>query len=288
MTIEPPVPPYLETLSHAKRLEKIAALLVGSVTDTELKELDPGGGRHQLPDFEILDPSSADPIGVLEVTTSTRAHRAHFAAQVRKQDWQLPDLMWSWSIHTLPDADPRQLQRELGVILLKMEQSGPPEDWLPEYPGLVDPEEGALPAKLVDLGVVAACAWNHHEHLGESWVSVQMRVPGGSFSTNALTAEVQAELNKADNIRKLSSDLPRAELFVWLDIGDGAAAAVTLCTPPWDQTLATVAAPSLPAGVTAVWAATSMADWPRPATCLLRFNADGWHSFGRPNLPWTH
>lgn len=288
MIVEPVVPPHLQELSHAKRLEKIAALLVGEVTETELKELDPGGGREQLPDFEVLDLKSADRIGVMEVTTTTRSQRAHFAAQVRQQDWQLPDLMWSWSIHTNRTADPRQLRRELGVILVAMEHVGPPEDWLPERPGLVEPEEGALPKALVNLGVVAACAWNHHAILGEAWVSVQLRVPGGSFSSQrALTSEIQAELNKLDNITKLSSYLGRAELFVWLDIGDGAAAAMTLCTPPWDQTLASVAAPSLPAGVTAVWAATGMADWPRPATSVLRFDETGWQSLGRPSLPWT-
>ena len=224
----------------------------------------------------------------MEVTTTTRPHRARFGAQVRQQDWQLPNLMWSWSIHTNELADPRQLRRELGLILLAMEQAGPPEDWLPERPGLVEPEEGGLPTALVNLGVVAACAWNHHEKPDEAWVSVQLRVPAGFFSSqSALTSEVQAELNKSDNIAKLSSHSGRAELFVWLDIGDGAAAALTLCTPPWDQTLATVAAPVLPSGVTAVWAATGMADWPLPATCLLRFEDAGWQSFGRPSLPWT-
>jgi len=147
------------------------------------------------------------------------------------------------------------------------------------------PKSGCLNAP-VNLGVVAAVAWNKHDRLGEAWVSVQLHIPGGFFSSQgALTGEVQTELNKTDNVKKLSGHPGRAELFVWLDIGDGAAAALTLCTPPWDQTLATVAAPSLPTGVTAVWAATGMADWPRPATCILRFDQDGWRSFGRPSLP---
>jgi hypothetical protein len=141
---------------------------------------------------------------------------------------------------------------------------------------------------LVNLGVVAAVAWNKHDKLSEAWVSVQLRIPGGFFSyQGAMTGEVQGELNRPDNVKKLSGHPGRAELFVWLDIGDGAAAALTLCTPPWDQTLATVATPVLPTGVTAVWAATGMADWPRPATCLLRFDEDGWRSFGRPSLQWT-
>lgn len=288
MIVQPVVPRHLEALSHTKRLEKVAFLLVGEVTQTQLKELDPGGGGDQLADFEILHPESATRMGVMEVTTTTRSQRARFAAQVRKQPWQLPNLMWSWSIHTNDTADPGQLRRELGPILLAMEETGPPEDWLPERPDFVEPEEGAMPVALVNLGVVAACAWIHHDNPNEALVSVQLSVPGGFFSSQgALTGEVQAELNKADNLAKLSGHLGRAELFVWLDIGNGASAAQTLCTAPWDQTLATATAPILPSGVTAVWAATGMADWPRPATCLLRFDDAGWQSFGRPSLPWT-
>ena len=224
----------------------------------------------------------------MEVTTTTRSERARFGAQVRQQNWQFPNLMWSWSIHANETGDPRRLHRQLAPILLAMEQAGPPEDWLPEQPGLVEPDEGALPTALVNLGVVAACAWNRHTKPGEAWVSVQLRVPGGFFSSQrALTGEIEAELDKTDNIAKLSGFSGRAELFVWLDVGNGAAAALTLCTPPWDQTLETVDRPVLPSGVTAVWAATGMADWPRPATCLLRFGHEGWQSFGRPSLPWT-
>jgi hypothetical protein len=288
MIVEPVIPSHLQGLSFPKLLEKIAALLVGEVTQSKLRELDPGGGREQLPDFEILDPKSLARIGIMEVTTTTRSHRARFAAQVRQQDWQLPDLKWSWSIHVNNAANPRQLRQEIGPILLAMEQAGVPQDWLPEYPSLIDPEEGALPSALVNLGVVAVCAWNQHSRPGEAWVSVQQRIPAGSFSSQrALTDEIQAELNKPDNLAKLCSQGGRAELFVWLDIGNGAAAALTLCTPPWEETLATVASPVLPTGVTAVWAGTGMADWPRPATCLLRFNDAGWQSFGRPDLPWT-
>jgi hypothetical protein len=100
----------------------------------------------------------------------------------------------------------------------------------------------------------------------------------------ALTDEVQAELNKPDNQAKLMGQSGKAELFVWLDIGHGAAAATTLSSPPWDQTLGTVALPALPKGITAVWAATGMADWPRPATSLLRCDGVEWEAFSRQTL----
>ena len=177
--IEPVVPDSLRALSHAKRLEKVASLLVGELTGTILLELDPGGGGVQLADFEILDAAGLR-IGVLEVTTSTRSERARFGARVRKRDWQLPGLMCSWSLHTTDEANPKRLNEEVGPILLAMEEAGPPVDWLPVMPGLVDPEPGALPSELVDLGVFQAVAWHRHSVPGEAWVSVQLQIPAAS------------------------------------------------------------------------------------------------------------
>ncbi len=258
MNVEPLVPGHLKGLSHAKRLEKVAALLVEQVTETTLRELDPGGGGVQLPDFEMLD-NSLTRVGLLEVTTTTRRARAQFGAQVRAQDWQLPGLMWSWSVHTSDRADPRELRNELGPILRAMELVGPPEDWIPARPGLVAPNPGALPNELVALGVVQALAWHRHDVAGESWVSVQRKGPSGWYSPEwALTAEVQAELDKVDNQTKLSGQAGRAELFVWLDMGEGAAAATTLTSPPWNQTLAALHYPhsreeSRPCGPPPAW-----------------------------------
>ena len=287
MNFEPDVPPYLKALSYGKRLEMVAAILVGQVTETELRELDPGGGPEQLPDFEIVELTSDSRVGVMEVTTSTRPHLAQFRDQVQRQQWRLADLMWSWSIHTNSRAEPWRLQRELGPVLLSMENSGPPEDWLPERPGLTAPEAGSLPISLVELEVVQVCAWKRHDSLGEAQVSVQPQLSSGMYSIqNALGHEVQTELDKADNIAKLSGQSGRAELFVWLDVGDGAMAALTLCNQPWDQTLTTITGLRLPGTVTAAWAATGMASWPRPATSLFRFDDTGWKNFGRPILPW--
>ncbi len=284
--IEPVVPDSLKGLSHPKRLEKVAALLVGELTDTILVELDPGGGGVQLADFEIRDGAGLR-VGILEVTTSTRSERARFGARVRKCDWQFPSLMWSWSLHTTDEADPARLNRELGPILLAMEQAGPPEDWIPAMPGLMDPEPGALPTGLVELGVNQVIAWHRHMDPGEAWVSVQLHLPGGFYSSQtALTREVQAELDKADNQAKLKGQIGRSELFIWLDIGFGAAAATTLTGPVWSETLEGVALPQLPDGITVVWAATGMADWPRPATSLLRCDGSRWETFGRPILTY--
>jgi hypothetical protein len=143
-----------------------------------------------------------------------------------------------------------------------------------------------MPAELNALGVVAITACQPQEAPGKAWVAVQWQGKSGFFSRHsALTVEIQAELNKSDNQAKLRGRPGRAELFVWLDVGDGAAAATTLASPPWDQALNEVALPILPEGVTAVWAATGMADWPRPATSLLRSDGVTWEVIQRPILP---
>jgi hypothetical protein len=280
----PRFPASFDGLNHAKRLEKVAALLVEQITGIALRKLDPGGGGVQLADFEMLD-ASQKRIGLLEVTTTTRPDRASYQAQVRKLNWRYPDLIWSWSIHTRADIDVRLLHKQLGPVLRDMELTGPPEDWVPERPRMLTTEMGVLPLKLQALGVVEACTLRHHDGQDESWVYVQMKEPGGSFSAKRnLTTEVQVELNKEDNQIKLA-DTGRAELFVWLDMGLGASSAMTLSEPPWNLNLDATDRPTLPEGMTAVWVATGLAEWPRPARTLFCYDGERWLDHGRPILP---
>jgi len=285
MSPEPRFPAPLDALNHAKRLEKVAALLVEQVTGVALRELDPGGGSAQLADFEMLD-ASQNRIGLLEVTSTTRQNRARFQAQVRGQNWRFPNLLWSWSIHTRADIDVRLLHKRLGPVLREMELAGPPEDWVPERPGMAGTEKGALPPNLRALGVVEACALRHHDGPDESLVSVQIKEPGGFFSAKRnMTAEVQVEMNKKDNQVKLAGDTGRAELFVWLDIGPGALSAMTLSEAPWNLNLDATDRPTMSEGMTAVWVATGLAEWPRLTRTLFCFDGDRWLDHGRPILP---
>jgi hypothetical protein len=280
----PRFPASFDGLNHAKRLEKVAALLVEQITGIALRELDPGGGDVQLADFEMLDVSQKR-IGLLEVTTTTRPDRASYQAQVRKLNWRYPDLIWSWSIHTRADIDVRLLHKQLGPVLRDMELTGPPEDWVPERPGMEGTEKGALPPNLQDLGVVEACAVRRHDGPGESLVSVQISEPGGFFSPKRnMTVEVQVEINKEDNQVKLVGDTGRAELFVWLDIGQGALSAMTLSEPPWNLNLDATDRPTMPEGMTAVWVATGLAEWPQPARTLFCYDGERWLDHGSPIL----
>ncbi len=104
MIVEPVVPPHLKALSHAKRPEKISALLIGEVTQTQLKELDPGGGRDQLPDFENLGNRSRS-LGSVSWTSRPRlALSGHgLAPKSVSRTAQLRNLMWSWNHHEKPN-----------------------------------------------------------------------------------------------------------------------------------------------------------------------------------------
>jgi hypothetical protein len=147
-------------------------------------------------------------------------------------------------------------------------------------------EKGALPPNLQALGVLDACALRHHDRPDESLVFVQISEPGGSFSAERnMTAEVQVEINKKDNQAKLAGDTGRAELFVWLDIGLGALSAMTLIEPPWNLNLDATDRPTMPDGMTAVWVATGLAEWPRPARTLFCYDGERWLDHGRPILP---
>lgn len=110
---------------------------------------------------------------------------------------------------------------------------------------------------------------------------------GGAFSLNAAACEAQAEVKKPDNQAKLRvTGVVRSELFVWLDVGPGQAALLTLAKPPFDSALAAVPVLDLPAGITAVWVAAGLDDWPRPVPVILRCDGHSWQSVNPPVLDY--
>ena len=115
-------------------------------------------------------------------------------------------------------------------------------------------------------------------------VVLQPVVPSGFFPLNAVADAADRELHKKDNVAKLSAAGRRAELFVWLDVTPAQAALITLTQPPFDRRLREIRLPSLPGGVTAVWLAAGLADWPRPAAALLHTDGRRWRIAGPPVL----
>jgi soluble lytic murein transglycosylase-like protein len=116
-------------------------------------------------------------------------------------------------------------------------------------------------------------------------VNVEPDIRAGFYSIKAVVREAQAELDKADNQKKLAgTGHSRSELFVWLDFGDGQIALSALAEPAFDQEVAQLPTPALPSGVTAVWVASAPARWPQPVRSLLVGNGTGWRAFSPPAL----
>jgi hypothetical protein len=129
------------------------------------------------------------------------------------------------------------------------------------------------------LGVTKVCAT---EASTPGHVRVQPFIRGGAYSLDPVTVAVQAQADKPDNRAKVTAG-GHGYLFVWLDVTDAQVALLTLTQPPFSNQLGTMAAPKLPATVS-VWAASGLADWPRPATALLRCDGGHWYLVDPPSL----
>jgi hypothetical protein len=181
----------------------------------------------------------------------------------------------------------KRLRKEIEPHLAALEGDGRTDHWIPDQPALGPSDPGALPDGLINLGVLAVCAFHHHAPEETAWIAVTPEIPGGFYSRNAVAWEVQAEVDKPDNQVKLQ--IPgsiRSELFVWLDVGHGQAALSTLTTSPFDQTLNEIPVLDLPSGLTGAWAASGLASWPRPVSALLFCDGAAWQIIEPPELDY--
>jgi hypothetical protein len=274
------VPAYLAGLPFAKRLETTASMVVAACTGLTVQSLDPGGGSRQLPDFDMLD-DQGEVVGALEVTTTTVAERAQFAARVRSLSWEFGELQWVWLVHVTGEVPPREIHKQISPLLRSLEQAGQTGEWIPRLPGLAETDPGALSRPLADLGVRGACAF-HRPGSGPGSVLIAQAGPSGPFSVSTVAKAAECELWKPDNISKLSGRSGRTELFVWLDVGTAQAALCTLVLPEFAQELSNLRSPSLPGGVTAVWVAAGSADWSQPVAALLRSDGREWSVMDLP------
>jgi hypothetical protein len=268
-------------MSFKREQEVVAALVVEATTDLSLRDLDPGGGARQLADFATVNRDGIV-VGVVEVTTTTVEQRIRFSSAVAGQDWEFPDLAWFWSVRAIDTYDARGLRQGIGPLLADLEQAARTDGWIPDRPNLSEGDPDALPGGLAALGVVSVCAVFNLGNEGKpGWVSVLPVIRGGAYSLDAVTWAVETELWKADNRAKTFGE-GEGQLFVWLDVSDAQAALTTLVSPPFDQRLASMSTPRLPKGVTMVWAASGLADWPRPVTAILRCQGDQWEVVAPP------
>jgi hypothetical protein len=281
------LPAALATEPARDLFEIVAAMVVEALASgVEIHRLDHGGGRTQLADFRFESADGTD-LGRLEITTTTRENRGSFTREVSRRTWHFPNLTWSWSVRARDTARVSDLHQKIAPLLARLERDGRTDGWIPDRPGLNPADPGALPADLARLGVVAACAAHHHAPGERVWVSVVPDMGHGAFSRHAAAREAQAEVDKPDNQVKLQvPGAIRSELFVWLDAGHGQAALSTLAVPPFDATLAEVPVLDLPAGITAVWAASGLADWPKPVPVLFCCDSHRWQQVIPPVLDY--
>jgi len=280
--------PAALTAQPAKDLfEIVAAMVVEALASgVEIHRLDNGGGRTQLADFRFEGADGAD-LGRLEITTTTRENRGSFTWEVSRRTWHFPHLRWSWSVRARDTARVSDLHQKIAPLLARLEHDERTDGWIPDRPGLNPADPGAVPADLARLGVVAVCAAHHHAPGETTRVSVVPDMGHGAFSRHAAAREAQAEVDKPDNQVKLQvPGALRSELFIWLDAGDGQAALSTLMTPPFDETLGEIPPLELAPGITAVWVASGLADWPRPVAALFRCDGCCWRRAVPPVLDY--
>lgn len=243
-------------------LEAQAARIVEKVTDCSCSQLDPGGGPNQLPDFEIRNGSN-ERMGVLEVTSTVNSALAAFRNAQAKIEVPSDQLHFDWFIvMRSTDAKLKVLRRRLPPLLLQAEEKGflpPPPMELLEGVNFVAGDEPQT--SLCAEGVSTLWAWPRH---GSSPGTVHIQPPavGGGIGLEMVTAAVEAELGKQDNLAKLATAAvgERSELFVWLDEGLAAMALVTPRILPQYDTSFPKDGPRLPTPVTKVWVATGPND----------------------------
>ena len=187
MSMRQPVPAYLAGLPFAKRLEITAAMVVASCTGLTVQSLDPGGGSRQLPDFDLRD-DQGEVVGALEVTTTTVADRAQFAARARNLSWEYGELQWVWLVHVTGAVPPREIHGQIAPLLRNLEQAGQTGEWIPKVSGLAETDPGALPRSLADLGVRRACAVHRVGSSGPGSVLVAQAGPAGAAFSSSRSA----------------------------------------------------------------------------------------------------
>lgn len=210
-------------------LEEQAARIVAALSDCVCKQLDPGGGSDQLPDFEIRN-SSNERIGVLEVTSTVAGEIAAFRSAQPKNRISCDQLHFRWFIvMRSADAKLKVLRKTLPPLLVQAEQQGflppSPMELVPGF-NFLDGDEPQT--SLSSEGVWMLCA-RAAQGSQRGTVHVEPPAQGGGIGLEMVTVSVEAELGKADNLAKLTTALDgeRSELFVWLDEGTAGMALVT-------------------------------------------------------------
>ena len=255
--------------------ERQAARVVAAVSDCVCEQLDPGGGGRQLPDFELRN-SKRERLGVLEVTSTVVGELAAFESAQARYRIAHDQLRFNWFLVTrTTSASMKILQETLPPLLVAAEGKG----LVPTIPTVLEPGFNFADGEEPQTSLSKQGVWMLSAHPAVSGrpgvVYVKPPAQGGGIGPKLVSAAVQSELERPDNLAKLRTAAggERAELFVWLDMGGAGMALVTPRLFPQYASSYPTDGPALPDGVTRVWAATGPND--RDVLARALWVADG-------------
>lgn len=264
--------------------ERQAARIVAATSNCLCDQLDPGGGPDQLPDFELRN-SRHEQIGFLEVTSTVIGELAAF--QTAQAKYKVTDgrLRFNWFLVTQnASANLKTLQRSLPDLLALAEEKG----FVPRLPDVLIPGFNFLAGEEPQTELHSAGVWMLSALPAiqgmPGHVYVKPPAQGGGIGPEMVTEAVQPELERKDNLAKLSkaSEGQRAELFVWLDEGTAGMALVTPRLFPHLESCYPKDGPTLPRPITRVWAATGPNDRDVLARALWKAEGGNWEVLESP------
>jgi hypothetical protein len=264
--------------------ETQGARLVAAHTNCNWVQLDPGGGKEQLSDFELRD-GRGNRLGVLEVTSVVAGEVASFRNAERAHRIEDGRIRSTWFlVMKSPDINFKALSTVLPDLLIQAESNGfAPPDFIELIPGFNFNGGDEPQHSLAQAGVWLLCA-RPGASIIPGRVFVNPPSQGGAIGPDMVTSAVQVELNKQDNLLKLATAArgERAELLVWLDEGSASAALVSPRLFPDIASVFPTDGPVLPPPVTRVWAAVGPNDRDTPARGLWMAEGDLWQVIPSP------
>lgn len=246
-----------------RRNEDQAAALMCHYLGGEPRRVDPGGGAHQLHDFEVdlLDGRSM----AVEVTQHLDAAETRTLSEIQKRDWFSDVLDRSWLIGHLGHLNVANLHRELPGLLRSLEATGCCS-WIATDRS--QPPDDPVLAALHRLGVRSVQARVPEPGTCSGTIILTRSSIGHSFDASDVLDAIAREANESGNARKLeqATDSDLRALFIWSgDFAGVVQAALTWAELPTSP-------PDVPTAVDEVWIATAS----EPAKVWRYASVTGW------------
>jgi hypothetical protein len=246
-----------------RRNEDQAAALMCHYLGGRPRRVDPGGGAHQLHDFEV-DLHDGQTMAV-EVTQHVNAAETRTLSEIQKRHWFSAALGCSWSIGHLGNLNVANLHRELPGLLQSLEASDR-RSWIATERS--QPPDDPVLATLHRLGVRSVQARDPEPRAGAGVIVLSRSSIGHWFDASDVLDAIAMEANEAGNARKLeqATGADLRVLFIWA----GDFAGIVEAAMTWGEL--PTSPPDVPVAIDAVWIATAA----EPAKVWRYSMAAGW------------